>query len=114
VSLLSFASAPTPGRDLRPCPTLLHHRGTRYHRCIVPKCQRHLFHGKVQFRRSLGTLNRDFSAVRSARLEYKARRLFYTLEHSTMDKADRGTHPPVTGQASLQVPSAALEAPVMV
>ncbi len=31
-----------------------------------------------------------------------------------MDKADRGTHPPVTGQASLQVPSAALEAPVMV
>ena len=26
--------------------------------------------------------------VHSARLEYEARRLFYTLEHSTMDKAD--------------------------
>jgi hypothetical protein len=69
-------------------PTLLHRRGTRYHRSIVPKCQRHLFHGKVQFWRSPGTLDRDFSAVRSAPLEYETRRLFYTLEHSTMDKAE--------------------------
>ena len=69
-------------------PTLLHHRGTLYHRSIIPKSLRHLFHGRVQSWRSLGTLDRDLAGVRSARLEYEARRLFYTLEHSTMEKAE--------------------------
>lgn len=69
-------------------PTLLRHRGTLYHRAIIPKSLRPLFHGKVQFWRSLRTLDRDLACVRSARLEYEARRLFYTLEHSPMDKAE--------------------------
>ena len=69
------------------CLHFLHHRGTLYHRSIIPKSLRHFFHGKVQFWRSLRTLDRDLAGVRSARLEYEARRLFYTLEHSTMDKA---------------------------
>ena len=34
-------------------PTLLRHRGTLYHRSIIPKSLRHLFHGRVQFWRSL-------------------------------------------------------------
>lgn len=69
-------------------PTLLLHRGTLYHRSIIPKSLRPLFQGKVQFWRSLRTLDRDLAGVRSARLEYEARRLFYILEHSTMEKAE--------------------------
>ncbi len=70
-------------------PTLLRHRRTLYHRSIIPKSLRPLFQGKVQFWRSLRTVDRDLAAVRSARLEYEARRLFYILQHkgSSMDKA---------------------------
>jgi hypothetical protein len=60
--------------------TLLLHRGTLYHRSLIPKSLRHLFQGKVQFWKSLRTLDKDLAGVRSARLEYEARRLFYILE----------------------------------
>ena len=68
--------------------TLFLHHGALYHRSIIPKSLRPLFHGTVQFWRSLRTLDRNLAGVRSARLEYEARRLFYSLEHSTMDKAE--------------------------
>jgi integrase len=70
-------------------PTLLRHRGTLYHRSIIPKSLRPFFHGKVQFWRSLRTSDRELAGVRSAQLEYQARRLFYILQHrgSSMDKA---------------------------
>ena len=72
-------------------PTFLLHHGALYHRSIIPKSLRRFFNDRIQFWRSLRTLDRDLAGVRSAQLEYEARRLFYTLEHSTMDKTQIAT-----------------------